>query len=243
MRGQQTCPLKIYINMWTVSSNVSKQRRHWRPFSVHLWTNFAHPIHDVNHLWRLVTPLGCMSLTFFEQRCTRTRSVWVLWDGTYGFSSLSEKTRKSNRLQMSLQKQLICKDPECWSGRGFEPVTSRSADRRSPNWANQAAVKVAETYPIFMSMWRTTFKIGRAWKSRYNNRSEISVLKCKKMPYSVWFSCRRKTEWTYSRRRNVPICIRVQILHNHSPLVVNRIELTPKLNQVLIFILNIWNSL
>ena len=29
----------------------------------------------------------------------------VLWDGTYGLSSLSEKTRKSNRLQMSLQRQ------------------------------------------------------------------------------------------------------------------------------------------
>ena len=29
----------------------------------------------------------------------------VLWDGTYGFSSLSKKTRKSNRLQMSLQRQ------------------------------------------------------------------------------------------------------------------------------------------
>ena len=27
----------------------------------------------------------------------------MLWDGTYGFSSLSEKTRKANRLQMSLQ--------------------------------------------------------------------------------------------------------------------------------------------
>ena len=29
----------------------------------------------------------------------------MLWDGTYGFSSLSEKTRKYNRLQMSLQRQ------------------------------------------------------------------------------------------------------------------------------------------
>ena len=29
----------------------------------------------------------------------------MLWDGAYGFSSLSEKTRKSNRLQMSLQRQ------------------------------------------------------------------------------------------------------------------------------------------
>ena len=29
----------------------------------------------------------------------------MLWDGTYGFSSLSEKTWKSNHLQMSLQRQ------------------------------------------------------------------------------------------------------------------------------------------
>ena len=28
-------------------------------------------------------------------------NIEVLWDGTYGLSSLSEKTRKSNRLQMS----------------------------------------------------------------------------------------------------------------------------------------------
>ena len=35
----------------------------------------------------------------------KNKSVQVLWDGTYGFSSLSEKTRKSNHLQMSLQRQ------------------------------------------------------------------------------------------------------------------------------------------
>ena len=35
----------------------------------------------------------------------KNRSVKVLWDGTYGFSSLFEKTRKSNHLQMSLQRQ------------------------------------------------------------------------------------------------------------------------------------------
>ena len=35
----------------------------------------------------------------------KNRSVKVLWDGTYGFSSLSEKTRKSNHLQMLLQRQ------------------------------------------------------------------------------------------------------------------------------------------
>ena len=47
-----------------------------------------------------------------------------LWDGAYGLSSLSEKTRKSNRLQMLLQTKAalspqLFKDPECWSGRGL----------------------------------------------------------------------------------------------------------------------------
>ena len=43
------------------------------------------------------------------------------WDGTYGFSSLSEKTRNSNRWQVSLQRQNFLlsyfKDP----GRGLYP--------------------------------------------------------------------------------------------------------------------------
>ena len=36
---------------------------------------------------------------------TRTRWVKVLWDVTWPFLSLFEQTRKSNRLQMSLQRQ------------------------------------------------------------------------------------------------------------------------------------------
>ena len=35
----------------------------------------------------------------------KNKSVKVLCDGTYGFSSLPEKTRKSNHLQISLQTQ------------------------------------------------------------------------------------------------------------------------------------------
>ena len=41
-----------------------------------------------------------------------------LWDGTYGLSSLSEKTRKSNHLQMSLQKQHFLLG---WPGRSLNP--------------------------------------------------------------------------------------------------------------------------
>ena len=48
MRGQQTCPLTIHFNMWTVSSDISIQRRHWQPLSVHLWAYCTHPAHEVN---------------------------------------------------------------------------------------------------------------------------------------------------------------------------------------------------
>ena len=43
------------FNMWTVSSDVSIQRRHWQPLSVHLWAYCTHSAHDVNDndVWRL----------------------------------------------------------------------------------------------------------------------------------------------------------------------------------------------
>ena len=50
----------------------------------------------------------------------KNNSVKVPWDGTSVFSSLSEKTRKSNHLNVITKAahspQL---DPECWSGRGL----------------------------------------------------------------------------------------------------------------------------
>ena len=112
MRGQQTCPLTIHFNMWTVSSDVSIQRRHWQPLSVHLWAYCTHPTHDVNDVmsegWpqhRGLRPLLFSNSGVGSFTSHKNRSVKVLWDGTYGFSSLSEKTRKSNHLQMSLQRQ------------------------------------------------------------------------------------------------------------------------------------------
>ena len=55
----------------------------------------------------------------------------MLWDGTYGFLSSSKKTRRSNRLQMSLERQHFLLsylktlgDPKCWSGRDLSPQPS-----------------------------------------------------------------------------------------------------------------------
>ena len=59
----------------------------------------------------------------------KNKSVKVLWDGTYNFSSLSEKTRRSNHLQMSLQRQhfLLSFYNNTWVlvWPGFEVMTSQ----------------------------------------------------------------------------------------------------------------------
>ena len=68
MRGQQTYPLTIHFNMWTVSSDVSIQRRHWQPLSVHLWAYCTHPTHSLKQI-RFLTKLSVV-LTF------AVRSSW-----------------------------------------------------------------------------------------------------------------------------------------------------------------------
>ena len=64
-----------------------------------------------------------------------------LWDGAYGLSSLSGKTRKSTRLQMLLQRQhFLLSYLKTLVRPGFEPTASCSADRRLSHWANWVAV-------------------------------------------------------------------------------------------------------
>ena len=143
MRGQQTCRLTIYFNKWTVSSDVSIQRHHWHTL----------PTHDVNDVvcvgwpqYRGLRPLlfsnsGVGSFTshnnqisvsavrrdlrFFRPYPRRLESLTVYrchYKGSTFFSVI--------------ERPLVLVRP------GFEPMTSRSADWRSPNWANQAAVFV-----------------------------------------------------------------------------------------------------
>ena len=69
MRGQQICPFIIHFNMWTLSSDVSIQRRHRQQLSVHLWAYRTHPTHEVNDVWRLTTTPGSTSPSLFAQWC------------------------------------------------------------------------------------------------------------------------------------------------------------------------------
>ena len=89
----------------------------------------------------------------------------MLWDRTYSFLSLYEKTRKSSHLQMSFTKAALSsqlfKDPEGWpSWPGVETMTSCSADWRSPNWDNQGAVKFITNPPKKTCMQATKAMTG-----------------------------------------------------------------------------------
>ena len=146
MRGQQTCPLTIHFNMWTVSSDVSTQRSHWQPLSVHLWAYYTQPTHEVNDVMSERTTPKSTSPTFSEQWCG---FFYVPQEpdkckcSEKGPTVFRPYPRRLENLQTSLQRQhfllsylktWVLVEPE------FEPVTFSSADHRSPNWANQAAV-------------------------------------------------------------------------------------------------------
>ena len=101
--------------------------------------------------WSLATPPRSTRPLLFSNSDVgsftshKNKPVKVLWNVTYSFSSLSEKTRKSNHLQMSLQRQhfLLSYLKTLSVGRAgvWTRDLGRSADRRSTNWANQAAFR------------------------------------------------------------------------------------------------------
>ena len=149
MREQQTCPPTIYFNMWTVSSDVSIQRRHWQPLSAHLWSYCTHPNHDVNDVmcvgWpqhRSLRPLlfSNSGVGSFTSHKNQFSVIAVRPDLRFFF--LIREDWKSNCLQMSVQRQHFLLSYLKTLSVGLVGMTSRSADRRSPNWACQVAVNL-----------------------------------------------------------------------------------------------------
>ena len=145
MTGQQTCPLILHFNTWTVSSDVSIQRRHWQLLSVHLWAYCTHPTHDVNDV---------MSEGWPQHRGVRPLFFSNSSVGSSHKSHISvSAVRRDLRFFVRLESLTVCRcnykgstflsviwRPWVLVRPGFEPVTSRSADMRSPSWASHAAV-------------------------------------------------------------------------------------------------------
>ena len=74
-----------------------------------------------------------------------------LWDGAYGLSSLSEKTRKSNRLQMSLKQAALSpqlfKETKCGSGRD---LNQRPAARQTGAYSAKFKPRIKFSHNMYI---------------------------------------------------------------------------------------------
>ena len=129
MRGQQTCPLTIHFNMWTVSSDVSIQRRHWQPLSVHLWAYCTHPTHDVNDVMSEGWPQhwGLRPLHFsnsgvgsFTSHKNQTSVSAVRRD--LRFFVLIRKVKRSEEFSFTWEKVHLPRDISQWHSNTWPPI-------------------------------------------------------------------------------------------------------------------------
>ena len=96
----------IYISVYSMTSTIwcGTHNRAGLQFKTVLTDNPPSP-GEAGYTTGVLRPLLFSNSGVGSFTSHKNKSVKVLWDGTYGFSSLSEKTRKSNHLQMSLQRQ------------------------------------------------------------------------------------------------------------------------------------------
>ena len=123
----------IHINMWTVSSDDSIQRRHWQPLSIHLWAYCTHPTYDVNDVGRnndihKSTHLSCFLNCLYSRSHSHRQSTIVLdhecmwrfasyyWNIAWGFGFLCTVL-------------FLCKKK--W--KTFNPVTPKRAPQHKSN--------------------------------------------------------------------------------------------------------------
>ena len=94
----------------------------------------------------------------------KNKSVKVLCDGTYGLSSLSEKTRKSNHLQMSFQRQ----HPERWSGRSLNPGPPARQTGALPFELTRRRLNLATHKKCVRHKWKKTATqfLQACWQAR-----------------------------------------------------------------------------
>ena len=144
--------------MYTNVTQVPYARCH--PYSIPQPVKVGHTTYD---------PYSFRIVMWVLLRPTRTvKSVKVLWDGTYGFSFLFEKTRKSNHLQSSLQRQHFLLSYLKTLSVGPVGVRTRGlplGDRCSPNWANQVQLFfkfITDRFRVAVLLY--SIVIGNRWR-------------------------------------------------------------------------------
>ena len=115
----------------------------------------------VGHTTGVCDPYSFRIVTWVLLRPTRTNQWKCAETGPSVFWSLSEKTRKSNHLQTSLERQHFLlsylKTLSVCSARVWT-ATSLSTDPRSPSWANQAAVSFQVSFRLPLSFLMLSLK-------------------------------------------------------------------------------------
>ena len=100
--------------------------------------------------------------------------------GDLRFSSLSQNTRKSNRLQVSLQRLhflLSClKDPECWSGRGLNPRPSALSQLSWPRGSSRYWELSTYVSPACQKSSVSGEIISESFQSIYHCRTKEGIL-------------------------------------------------------------------
>ena len=175
MRGQQTCPLTIHFKMWIVSSDVTIQRRHWQALSVHLWAYCTQPTHDVNDMMSEIWTQrrGLHPLLFSNSdvgsfyvpqepdkcKCCETGpTVFRPYPRRLESLTVCRCHYKGSTFFSVMLKTLRVGRP------GFAPVTSRSADRRFPNRANQIEIgkRLSIIHKYFFYTWLHLLSVAGA---------------------------------------------------------------------------------
>ena len=91
---------------WLDTVTGDKTARTYVPIDINPF--ITHPAHErLYHTTGVYAPYSLRTTVWVLLRPTRIKTAKELWDRAYGFSSLSEKTRNSNCLQMSQQRQHI----------------------------------------------------------------------------------------------------------------------------------------
>ena len=148
MREQQTCPLTIHFNMWTVSSDASIQKA---PLAAALspFVSLLYPpmmwmmwCVKVDHNTGLYIPYSFRTVVWVLLRPTRTNKnekgqrcqrawKWIKRSSCFGFSVISYNGFKHFELLVLLQQRRMtccnCKDCNSrWKGHRLRRVTSWS---------------------------------------------------------------------------------------------------------------------
>ena len=164
-------PLATAIN----SLAISPKPVHWQ----------SHPnqtINDWNEAWTQRQELHALLFANSVWDVLRLTGLWTLKGCETGravYLSLSEKTKKSNHLQMSSQRQLFLLS--YFKTQGFDPATSHMVVRYSTNWAHPFHLKTQNaefTFQVFVQTYSYLWKI---WVG--------------KMPYKIAFYHQHTDSW------------------------------------------------